>query len=177
MSSRNTPVRDDTSRVVRSRPGCGPPYDARALVVGRIRWLLTQKSEFLFFLFVWFSALHARWKRKNDCWTDSDHVFDGRQSLDLQLRILGWMNGRLKKYLIPEDTVNFLFQILNAVEPLLWDTCIQGTASFRGLKIWSRKNVHRRYLLPLWKGYFYSRERNTFSGSGNPGLTSIQGTP
>ena len=50
MSLRNTPVRDDTSRVVRSRPGCGPPYDARALVVGRIRCLLTQKGEFLFFV-------------------------------------------------------------------------------------------------------------------------------
>ena len=85
-----------------------------------------------FCLFVWFSALRARWKRKNDCWTDSDHVFDGRQSLDLQLRILSWTNGRLKKYLIPEDTVNFLFQILNTVELLLWDTSIQGTPPFTG---------------------------------------------
>ena len=33
------------------------------------------------------------------------------------------------------------------------------------------------YLLPLLKGYFYSGERNTFSGSRNPGLTSIQETP
>ena len=28
------------------------------------------------------------------------------------------------------------------VEPLLWDTSIQGTPPFRGHKIWSRKNVH-----------------------------------
>ena len=43
-----------------------------------------------------------------------------------------WTNGRLKKYLIPEDTVNFLFQILNTVELLLWDTSIQGTPPFTG---------------------------------------------
>ena len=28
------------------------------------------------------------------------------------------------------------------VEPLLSDTCIQGTPPFRGHKIWSRKNTH-----------------------------------
>ena len=33
------------------------------------------------------------------------------------------------------------------------------------------------YLLPLMKGHLYSGERDTFSGSQNPSLTSIQGTP
>ena len=28
------------------------------------------------------------------------------------------------------------------VEPLLWDTSIQGTPPFRGHKIWLRKNVY-----------------------------------
>ena len=30
---------------------------------------------------------------------------------------------------------------LFTVEPLLWDTSIQGTPPFRGHKIWLRKNV------------------------------------
>ena len=47
-SPRRSLCRHDSSTVVRSRPGCGPSYDARALVAGRICWLLTQKGEFLF---------------------------------------------------------------------------------------------------------------------------------
>ena len=31
---------------------------------------------------------------------------------------------------------------LFTVEPLLWDTSIQGTPPFRGHKIWLRKNVY-----------------------------------
>ena len=31
---------------------------------------------------------------------------------------------------------------IDTVEPLLWDTSVQGTSPFRGDKIWSRKNVH-----------------------------------
>ena len=129
-----------------------------------------------FCLFVWFSALHARWKRKNDRWTDSDHVFEGRQSLDLQLRILSWTNGRLKKYLIPEDTVNFLFQILNTVELLLWDTSIQGTAPFRGLKIWSRKNVHRIFVfVTSTEGILLFRGKKHFFWVPKPGFNFYSG--
>ena len=55
------------------------------------------------------------------------------------------------------------------VEPLLWDTSIQETLPFRRHKIWSWKNV-LIILLPLLKGPFYSRERDTFSDSQNPGF-------
>ena len=32
--------------------------------------------------------------------------------------------------------------IYDSVEPLLWDTSIQGTPPFTGRKMWSRKNAH-----------------------------------
>ena len=45
------------------------------------------------------------------------------------------------------------------VEPLLWDTSIQGSPPFRGHKIWSRKNVHMIFVsipssvgTPLFRG-------------------------
>ena len=62
------------------------------------------------------------------------------------------------------------------VEPLLWDTSIQGSPPFRGHKIWSRKNVHIIFVSIL-SSEGTPGERHTFSGSRNPGLTSIQGTP
>ena len=57
----------------------------------------------------------------------------------------------------------------------LWDTSIQETSPFRGHKMWSRKNLHIifLFLLPLLKRHLYSEERDTFSGTWNPGLTSI----
>ena len=37
----------------------------------------------------------------------------------------------------------FALQVQKAtVEPLHWETSIQGTPPFRGHKIWSRKNTH-----------------------------------
>ena len=48
---------------------------------------------------------------------------------------------------------------LTTVEPLLWDTFIQGAPSFKGHKIWSRKNVHIIFVFvtsfegtPLFRG-------------------------
>ena len=88
----------------------------------------------------------------------------------------GWTNGRLKKYLIPEDTVNFLFQILNTVEPLLWDTSIQGTAPFRGLKIWSRKNVHRIFVfVTSTEGILLFRGKKHFFWVPKPGFNFHSG--
>lgn len=52
------------------------------------------------------------------------------------------------------------------VELLLWDTPIQGTLPFKRHKSWSQS----RHVLILG-------ERGTFSGSQNPVLSSIQGTP
>ena len=66
------------------------------------------------------------------------------------------------------------------VEPILWDTSIQETPPFRGHKIWCPKNVHVIFVFvssikgtPLFmrEGLFFD------SGSQNPDLTSIQGTP
>ena len=60
-----------------------------------------------------------------------------------------------------------------------WDTSIQGTPPFTGHQIRSRKNVHIIFVsitLEL-KRHLFSGERDSFSGPGNPGLTSIQGTP
>ena len=53
-----------------------------------------------------------------------------------------------------------------------WDTSIQGTQNLVPEKpsSWSLN------VLPLLKGHLFSGERNAFSGSQNPGLTSIQGT-
>ena len=49
-----------------------------------------------------------------------------------------------------------------------WDTSIQGI---------QKMFTSSLYLLPLLKGHLYSGERDTFSRSRHPGLTSIQGTP
>ena len=53
----------------------------------------------------------------------------------------------------------------DTVELLLWDTPIQGTLPFK------------RQKLVTIKTHPYSGERDTFSGSQNPVLSSIQGTP
>ena len=53
----------------------------------------------------------------------------------------------------------------DTVELLLWDTPIQGTLPFKRQKFVTIKTRP------------YSRERDTFSGSQNPVLSSIQGTP
>ena len=50
----------------------------------------------------------------------------------------------------------------------LFVTCIEAMSLLR------ERNTF--YLLPLLKGHLYSGERNTFSGSRNAALTSIQGT-
>ena len=60
---------------------------------------------------------------------------------------------------------------------LLWDTSIQGIPPFRGHKICSLKNVHIIFVSFISVVHLYSGERDTFSGSENLGLTSIQGTP
>ena len=53
------------------------------------------------------------------------------------------------------------------------DTSIQGTQ-----KIWSRKNVQIIFVFIISiEGTPLFKERGTFSGSRNPDLTSIQGTP
>lgn len=64
------------------------------------------------------------------------------------------------------------------VEHLLWTPSFMGNLHSGDSKFGPGKMfTESLYLLPLLKGYFYSGERNTFSGSRNPGLTSIQGTP
>ena len=39
--------------------------------------------------------------------------------------------------------------VQTAVEPLFWDTSIQGTPPFRGHKIWPRKNVQQQQFIQL----------------------------
>ena len=55
---------------------------------------------------------------------------------------------------------------------------MQGTPPFTGHQIRSRKNVHIIFvsITLVLNGHVYSGERDSFSGPGNPGLTSIQGT-
>ena len=59
-----------------------------------------------------------------------------------------------------------------------WDKSIQGTPPFTGHQIRSRKNIHIIFvsITLVLNGHLYSGERDSFSGPGNPGLTSIQGT-
>ena len=67
---------------------------------------------------------------------------------------------------------------LYIVKPFLWDTSIQGTHPFRGHKIRSRRNVQIIFVFIISiEGTPLFKERGTFSGSRNPDLTSIQGTP
>ena len=60
-----------------------------------------------------------------------------------------------------------------------WDTSIQGTPPFTEHQIRFRKNVHIIFvsITLVLKRHLFSGERDSFSGLGNPGLTSIQGTP
>ena len=55
-------------------------------------------------------------------------------------------------------------QSLGTVEPLLWDTSIQGTQNME-------KRSHKSlYLLPLLKGHLYSGEKDTFFWLPKPGF-------
>ena len=61
------------------------------------------------------------------------------------------------------------------LERLLRDTSVQGTPPFRDTQFGPGKtSTYSLYLLPLLMAHLYSEERNTTSGSQNPGLTSIQ---
>ena len=55
----------------------------------------------------------------------------------------------------------------NTVEPLLWDSYIQGIPPFRGYKICSRKNVHIIFLSLLPQYIQYIEETPLFTGKGD----------
>ena len=90
-----------------------------------------------------------------------------------------------------EVTAFFAIKVYtNTVEPLFdepvysvtsllgYSTAFQGTPPFRGHKIWSRRNVQIIFVFVISiEGTPLSKERDTFLGSRNPDLTSIQGTP
>ena len=74
------------------------------------------------------------------------------------------------------NKVNFALLSLvdGTLEPLLWDTSVQGTPPQNLVLKKCSHNLCICYLCPL--GHLYSGERDTVSGSQNPDSTSIQGT-
>ena len=64
----------------------------------------------------------------------------------------------------------------NGTSPLAQETQNSGDTKF-GPGKYKMPTLSLLYLLPLLKGHLYSGERDTFSESRNPGLTSIWVTP
>lgn len=82
-------------------------------------------------------------------------------------------------YLYPIFSIHFWVEVVRnkwrraryTVELFVWD---KRTPLLRSPGEMIR---YALYLFPLLKEHLYSGEKNTFSGSGNPILTSFQGTP
>ena len=67
---------------------------------------------------------------------------------------------------------------LNTVEPLPWDTSIQGIPPFRGHKIWSLKNVHIIFeSVTSIEGAYLFRGEGLVYLVPKTGFDSVQGTP